>query len=165
MQVMRSKLAAQPTSEHCVPATSSAEMLSRCHGMFAGSVHEVHAAMQELHSLHRFIRFRATRQDVAWASSGELGVLCTLSTFMPHEVETLQFIAAWIMAALRFDCFSQFKLVSFMFVNAFCANKTQVPIRAHANKTCLTAETVAKGFKACAYCIHTRQHQYSIFSL
>ena len=65
-----------------------------CHGMFAGSVRKVHAAMQELHSLQRSIRFHATRQDVAWASSGELSVLCTLSNSVPDEVETFCFIAA-----------------------------------------------------------------------
>ena len=81
MQVMRSKLAAQPMSELCVPATSSAEMLTRCRGMFAGSVHEVHAAMQKLQSLQRFIRFHATRQDMAWASSGNTDFLQLVYAF------------------------------------------------------------------------------------
>lgn len=67
---MRSKLAAQPQAAAPAAPTDSAQMLERCHGMFAGSLQQVHAAMQELRRLQRFVRFNATPEDVAEAGAG-----------------------------------------------------------------------------------------------
>ena len=67
---MRSKLASQSPAPASGPVTSSADMLQRTRRMFSASRHRLQAASHELHSLQQFIRFRASRADVAWAAAG-----------------------------------------------------------------------------------------------
>ena len=70
-QVMRRKLATQAQPLPTASITSSTDLLARCHGMFAASLQQMHAARNELRCLQQFVRFRASGEDVAWAASGE----------------------------------------------------------------------------------------------
>ncbi|KAL0052575.1 hypothetical protein WJX82_004127 [Trebouxia sp. C0006] len=69
LQVMRSKLVSQTQPLPAVSLTSRGDMLLRCQGMFAASLQQVHAATRELHNLQQFMRFHATREDMAWAAA------------------------------------------------------------------------------------------------
>ncbi len=71
-QVMRSKLVSQTQPLPAVSLTSRGDMLLRCQGMFAASLQQVHAATRELHNLQQFMRFHATREDMAWAAASEM---------------------------------------------------------------------------------------------
>ena len=77
-QVMRSKLASQTQPFPAASLTSRGDMLLRCQGMFAASLQQVHATTRELHNLQRFMRFHATREDVAWAAASEMQPCTTI---------------------------------------------------------------------------------------
>ena len=83
---MRSKLGSQAQPTNAVVVTSRTDMLMRCRSMFAASLHQMHAAAQELYSLQQFVRFSATRRDVAWAASGNRAVyqLVILFAVLPN---------------------------------------------------------------------------------
>lgn len=69
---MRSKLAIQALRPAAGPVTSSADMLTRRRNMFGPSLHRMRAASDELHALQQLVRFRASREDVAWVASGNV---------------------------------------------------------------------------------------------
>ena len=69
---MRSKLASQTLGPAAGPVTSSSDMRRRRRNMFGPSLHDMRAAADELHGLQQFVRFNASREDVAWAASGNV---------------------------------------------------------------------------------------------
>lgn len=56
VQVMRSKLAPQTQPLSGSSVTSSADMLTRRHSMFAASLQQMYAAANEVHGLQQFVR-------------------------------------------------------------------------------------------------------------
>ena len=72
VQVMRNKLASQTLGAAAGPVTSRSDMLARRRNMFGPSLHRMRAASDELHGLQHFVRFNASREDVAWAASGNV---------------------------------------------------------------------------------------------
>lgn len=72
LQVMRSKLASQALAPAASAVTTSGVMLTWRRAMFGPSLQRMQAASYELRALQRLVRFHASREDVAWAASGDV---------------------------------------------------------------------------------------------
>ncbi len=95
-QVMRSKLAPQTQPLPAVSLTNRGDMLLRCQGMFAASLQQVHAATRELHHLQRFMRFHATREDMAWAALSEMQPCTTICSVKLTSLNLLDAVSRHI---------------------------------------------------------------------
>ena len=98
---MRSKLASQAPPSAASSVTSSADMLRRLTSMFSPGFLQMRAASDELHSLQQFVRFHATREDVAWAASGTVHCILIVWQISPPQLlhctrTQLQKVAIWI---------------------------------------------------------------------
>lgn len=105
---MRSKLASQMQTPAVGPVTSSADMLQRTRRMFTASRQQVQAASHELQSLQQFIRFRASREDVAWAAAGthleHLGLYEPAGLLQQSTLDTQHFSCHVLSAKLARAC-------------------------------------------------------------
>ena len=86
---MRSKLASQAPPSAASSVTGSADMLRRLTSMFSPGLLQMRAASDELHSLQQFVRFHASREDVAWAASGT--VHCILIVWQISPLQLLHY--------------------------------------------------------------------------
>ena len=85
-QVMRSKLASQAPPSAASSVTGSADMLRRLTSMFSPGLLQMRAASDELHSLQQFVRFHASREDVAWAASGTVHCILIVWQISPPKI-------------------------------------------------------------------------------